>query len=736
MAAGPVPARRGEGRSAALVAIGGYGRGELAIGSDLDVLLLHEGTVGDLPDRIWYPVWDSRLRLDHSVRTLSEARRLAARDLKVVLGLLDARPVAGDELLVERLASSIRSDWRGFAPRRMDELRASVDERRERQGEVAHLLEPDLKESFGGLRDLTVLRAIAAAWLTDIPHSDLEPAAALLMDTRDALHQRTGKSADRLLMQEQDGVAATLGYGDSERLMRDVSATGRLVGHASDTTWYRVSRVTRRSSRRPFRKLGGRRARAPLADGVVVQEDEVVLAADARPERDPVLVLRAAAAAAQSGLHLAPHAVQRLAEESAPMPVPWPAGARDAFVSLLGAGRATLPVWESLDQAGVWLRLIPGWEVVRSAPQRNPVHRFTVDRHLVETAIQAAKYQRDVDRPDLLVVGALLHDIGKGRPGTDHTEVGVELVADLAPRLGFDDHDSATLVSLVRHHLLLPETATRRDLEDPATIQRVVEAVGDRSTLELLYALTKADAQATGPAAWSDWRAALIGELVDRVRGALSGGYEITGIPLSAEQQDLLDSGATDVLVAAGAPGDMLSVTVTAPDRLGLLATVAGVLAANRLDVRAARAGGADGMALSEWTVDPGFSGMPAPERLREDLRRALDGTLDLAARLDKREASYRDRTEMMALEPRVDVVPEASATATVVEVRTYDRPGALFRLATALAESGLDIAGARADSLGSNVVDVFYVRTADGEPLDPDETAAVVKRLVDVAGA
>lgn len=729
----------GEGRKAALVAIGGYGRGELSVGSDLDLLLLHDGPAGDLPDRIWYPVWDSKLKLDHSVRTTAEARRLAAQDLKVVLGLLDCRAVAGDEMLVEQLASSIRSDWRGFAPKRMDELRASADERRERQGEVAHLLEPDLKESFGGLRELTILRAIAAAWLTDIPHSELEPAATLLLDARDALHLRTGKPGDRLLMQEQDSVAAALGYPDADDFMRTISSTGRLVAHAADTTWYRVARVTRRSSRRPFRRLRGRGDRAPLAEGVVVQEDEVVLAADARPERDPALVLRAAAASAQAGLHLAPHAVQRLAEHSAPMPVPWPAAARDALVSLLGAGRSTLPVWESLDQAGIIAGLIPGWDVVRSAPQRNPVHRFTVDRHLVETAIQAAKYQRDVTRPDLLVVAAFLHDIGKGRPGTDHTDVGVELVADIAPHLGFDDDDSRTLVSLVRHHLLLPETATRRDLDDPATIQRVIEAVGDRETLDLLYALTRADAQATGPAAWSEWRSALIAELVDRVRLALRGDRELPehlggAVMLTPEQEQRMLTRTTDVFVAENAPGDMLVVTVTAPDRLGLLATVAGVLASNRLNVRAARAAGQDGMAVSQWTVDPGFSGKPATVRLREDLRLALEGTLDLAARLDKREESYRDLSASMALDPRVEVVPEASEVATVIEIRTYDRPGALFRLASSIAEAGFDIASARADSLGSNVIDVFYLRTVSGDLLDDAQVMDVVKRLTDVA--
>lgn len=270
--------------------------------------------------------------------------------------------------------------------------------------------------------------------------------------------------------------------------MRSVATAGRAIAHAADTTWYQVGRTTRRSPRRPFRRLGGRNTRKPLVEGVVVQEGEAVLSEGARPDRDPSLVLRAAAAAAQAGLRLSPHTVDRLATESAPMPVPWPSSARDALVSLLGAGRSTLPVWEALDQAGITSALIPGWDVVRSAPQRNPVHRFTVDRHLVETAIQASKYQRDVARPDVLLVSALLHDIGKGRPGTDHTDVGVDLMVDLAPHLGFSPADSEVLVALVRHHLLLPEVATRRDPDDPNTIVSVAEAVSDVETLDLLSA--------------------------------------------------------------------------------------------------------------------------------------------------------------------------------------------------------------------------------------------------------
>ncbi len=224
------------------------------------------------------------------------------------------------------------------------------------------------------------------------------------------------------------------------------------------------------------------------------------------------------------------------------MPVPWPAPARDALVSLLGAGRSAVPVWESLDQAGVITALIPYWDVVRSAPQHNPVHRYTVDRHLLEAAVQACAFTRDVHRPDLLLVGALLHDIGKGRPGQDHTDVGVGLVAEIAEHLGFGAEDSRVLVEMCRHHLLLPETATRRDLDDPQTIDTVVQAVGTAEMLELLAALTKADALATGPLAWTSWKQSLVTELVDRVRGQLAG-EELPVEPRLSEDQMAMASG-------------------------------------------------------------------------------------------------------------------------------------------------------------------------------------------------
>ncbi|MET9474367.1 nucleotidyltransferase domain-containing protein, partial [Streptomyces sp. NPDC002922] len=286
-------------RGAALVAVGGYGRGELSPRSDLDLLLLHDGNadpgaIASLADRIWYPVWDLGLALDHSVRTPAEARKTAGEDLKVQLGLLDARPVAGDLGLVAAMRTTILADWRNLAPKRLPALDELCRERAERQGELQFLLEPDLKEARGGLRDATALRAVAASWVADAPREGLAEARRVLLDARDALHLTTGRATDRLALQEQDQVATALGLLDADALLRQVYEAARTVSYATDVTWREVNRVLRARSVRPRLRamLGGGKAtapeRTPLADGVVEADGEVVLARTARPERDPV----------------------------------------------------------------------------------------------------------------------------------------------------------------------------------------------------------------------------------------------------------------------------------------------------------------------------------------------------------------------------------------------------------------------------------------------------------------
>jgi [protein-PII] uridylyltransferase len=635
----------------------------------------------------------------------------------VVLGLLDARGIAGNVELVTTLRAGVLSDWRAHATSRLGELRSMVRERRARSGDLSQLLEPDLKLSYGGLRDVVVLRALAASWVVDVPHTGWEESAQFLLDVRDALHQATPR--DRLLMQEHDGIAARLDLRDADDLLRQVYLAARDIAYASDVTWYRADRATSKPSRFAIRSRTPARERAPLAEGVVVQGGEALLAREAQPARDPGLTLRLCAAAAQAGLPVAPHALERLATESAPMPAVWPREVRESWVSLLGAGASAVPILEALDHVGILSELIPGWEQVRSAPQRNPIHQFTVDRHLIETAAAASGMTRLVSRPDLLLVAAFLHDIGKGRGG-DHSLVGADMAATLVPMMGFSQSDTDIVVDLVRHHLLLADTATRRDLEDPATVRLVTSAIGDHDALDLLHALTRADSMATGPAVQSEWRDRLIGELVSRAHMSLAGPILVAEPENSPRQERALRE--EGIVVSSEVHEDGLVITVGAPDRIGLLAHVAGVLSIHRLQIRGARLRTVGDRAVQEWFVRPLFGTAPDPSVMAGDISRALDGTLDVAARLAAREMPPR-RGDV----PRpVVLVHEDADRHTILEVRAHDEPGLLHQVASAISASGATVHGAKVDTLGSEVIDSFFLTDRSGTPLSSDHARAV----------
>ncbi|WP_428966992.1 [protein-PII] uridylyltransferase [Micromonospora fluostatini] len=731
----------------ALVAVGGLGRRQLAPYGDLDLVLLHAGVPGvdDLAASLWYPIWDAKVRLDHSVRTVAEALSVAQDDVKVALGLLDARYVAGDRELAESLVRTAADHWRRTAVRHLPALREITTARWQAHGELAFLLEGDLKEAAGGLRDVGLLRAIATAGVTDAFRPAVHAAHRRLLDTRDALHHQVGRRVDRLLAQERDGVAALLGLRqpvsaepggaapatgsagalaepdadptaghDGDAVLRRVAGDARTVSHALDDAWRAADRL--RSGRR--RGGGGPPVRRPVARDVVEHDGELVLARTAIGARpDPSLALRVAAAAATTRLPIARATCEWLAAYCPPLPTPWPAEARAALLTLLGAGAGLVPAWESCDRYGLVDRWLPEWTRMRSLPQHNPVHRFTLDRHLVQTAYEASRHTRDVDRPDLLLLGAFLHDVGKGLVG-DHSTVGAPIAEAMAARMGLPAAEAALIGTLVRLHLLLPDVATRRDLSDPKTIAAVAERVGDTTTLDLLHALVRADAAATGPAAWSHWKGRLVAELVARVRTALDTG----ALPAPPAPDPALVAGPLPVVHLTED-----RVAVAAADRRGLLATVAGCLALHRLEVLAADASTVDGRALVEFRVQPRYGLAPDPIALSTDLRRAVNGDVSVTQRLRGRALAARGE----GAAPRVVWHREAATDAVLLELRAADAAGLLYRVACALDEAGAQVRAARISTLGGDVVDVFYLVGAGPDDAERARLEAAVLAAV-----
>lgn len=700
----------------ALVAVGGLGRRECAPYGDVDLVLLHRGGRGvtALADALWYPIWDARVGLDHSVRTVPEALAVARQDIKVALGLLDLRYVAGDAALAQRLRTEAAGQWRRMAAQTLPALREVTAARWQTHGELAFLLEGDVKEARGGLRDLAILRGVGTAGVADAARPAVRAAHTRLLDVRDALHVTAGRRVDRLLAQDREAVARLLDLPDRDALLRRIAQDARTVAYAVDDAWRAMDRWSR---------AAGPRGRRPIGRDVVEQDGEAVLArAAVAPRPEPSLALRVAAAAAGAALPIARPTLEWLAAFCPPPPTPWPAAAREALLTLLGSGPELVPTWEACDRYGLVVGWLPEWARVRGHPQYNPVHLYTVDRHLVQAAAEASAFTREVARPDLLVLAAFLHDIGKGLPSPqpptppDHSVLGAPVAARIAAGIGLPPGDVAMVEKLVRLHLLLPDVATRRDLADPLTIRRVADAVGDVTTLDLLYALTLADAAATGPGAWSKWKGRLVASLVDRVRSTLDTGE----VPPAPVPDRALVAGP---LPAVHVDGERVSVAAT--DRRGLLAAVAGCLTLHRLDVVTADVSSVEGRALVQCAVQARFGAPPDAEALRVDLRRAALG--QLPDRLNRRVAPRPGGAA-----PRVVWHRDAATDAAVLELRAADAPGLLYRVARALEEVGADVRAARISTLGGDVVDAFYLV---GQWVDATVRSEVAGAVVAAAG-
>lgn len=720
------------GKEIALAAVGGYGRGELSPGSDLDISFIHSGRVSSeklkaFVNEVLYPLWDSK-SVDHSVRTRSETRDAATSDLRVATGLLDIRCITGNADLVAHVHSDALELWRKNAKDNLQELHKSLKQRHTRAGELAYLLEPDLKEARGGLRDIQALRAIALSGVVTVPLEKISWAESTLNNVRESLHLASGRGKDRLLFQEQDKVADLLKYADADAMMGDVARAARSVDYLLDYTWHTLEHKGKDGLGRILK----RPRVVTVAKNVSSSNREIVIDPITSFNDDPVVGLRAAATAAQLGLPLSLDTCTELSEAlkkgEGVLSNPWPSEARELLITLIGAGEAMVGIFEILDQEEIIFHWIPEWMSVRSLPQRNALHRHTVDRHMVETAVHAAALTRKVQRPDLLLFGALFHDIGKGTQ-EDHSERGVRLIEPIAHRIGFDAKDIEILKNLVLHHLLLSSTATRRDLDDPATIASVVSAIPDVNTLELLHALSIADGEATGSAGWSEWKATLVNDLVQRVKQAMAGAEVAQQPEVSQEQIAQAEKGVLRVTLEEHSSG--YAIEVISPDKPGLLSIVAGVFNISRLDVKSARTKTLGNSAVMNWIVTPEPH---APEitntKLHELIAAALVDSKNVEEKLFARAAAYASIPTIPVPDPEVEIINDAATDATVIEVRSHDRPGLLFRIGAAITQSKIDIRSAIVTTLGAEAIDTLYVTELTGGPLSHERANEVASHL------
>jgi [protein-PII] uridylyltransferase len=768
----------------ALVALGGYGRSRLSPGSDLDLLIAHDGAdldrVAELVDAILYPLWDAGFRVGHGVRTPSESVALARERLDARTAMLDGRLLAGDggpwDATAAAVLGEVRADPDAFA----NELRADALDRVQRAGATSSRIEPDLKQGGGGLRDIQMLGWLAAAvgrtledagLLRNAERAAVDAADEFLERVRGALHLETGRDADRLVLEQQPAIAEALGFVDEpgliapDGLMRQVFEHARAVEHA----WRNV--FGRRSA--SGARAGGPRDRAAI---------------DTTPEG----ILRAfARRATEHGDALLPvDVLDEIAAADVPAVVEWTAPVRDAFSSILRARGAT-PALEALDRLGLLVRYVPAWVDVRCRPQRDPYHRSSVDVHLLTTLAEMRALldreavpivERFADLADAIadrdaaLLGALFHDIGKIGRGS-HAIEGARIAEATLAHMGVDERTRSLASFLVREHLLLSDTATRRDLEDERLIEEVAARIGDRERLAALTLLTVADAAATGPLAWTPWRAALVRELVTKIGRVLERGdvgpdtaerlsnrveglraslpaedpaaidrfvlrmprSYLLGVPVEriARQYPLLASplqrDEVRSLSGAGDRSGIHSLTVVTQDRPGLLSMIAGALSVEGLSILSAQAFTTqDAVAVDVFDVEGAFERDIGEERwraFRATLRRAIEGRSSLDARVEERRRRY-PVAEGVPVVVRVD--NDASDFFTVIEIGGPDRVGLLFDITRTLAEVDLDVHLAKVATYADRVVDAFYVRDPLGRKLDDAERIEELRRALE----
>ncbi len=811
----------------ALAGVGGYGRAAVALGSDLDMRLLTADLdqARKVADALLYPLWDSGLSLGHQVLTIRDVLTAAAEDLPTATSLLDWRFVAGDRRLNDALLAESADGIFSLSemPRFLERLDCSLAQRHRRFGGSVYLLEPNVKNGPGGLRDLDVAWWAARARWHVSAFDDLlrigvlvgrqlravRAARELLWRIRNLLHQRAGRRQDRLGFDEQEGIAALLGYdGDSrdatERMMSDYYRAARTISRFRDMMLALAAPVLIRR----------RHATIELGGGAQLFAGAVTLAESALLEREPIVALRLVDKAIAQRVPIRRStrtAIINVCGDSA-----WAGRLREdpeaaqLFVELVQCCRETRlkqrSVVHELHDLGLLLAMIPEFGPVVGRVHYDTYHVYTVDVHSVMATARLAEIVRgdialdedeeerwagslacqvasDISRPAVLFFATLLHDVGKAIGRMDHSERGAEMASAIVTRLGFLPADAADVGRLIEHHLTMYHVATRRDIDDPATIDEMAHAVRGREGLRNLYLLTVADLSTTSPTSMTSWKARMLdelylatdvhltsggakeGSLLERRRNEaerLVSGEDwkflrefLSGMPdryllatpaprLVSHAQLVrthLDQGNQEVslgVVCSDLPGGS-ELCVVAADRSGLLADIAAAIAAAKLEVHAAqihschfdvKEGGS--VAVDVFWIQHAVEGAPGVARALPKLKRDLCALLRWETNARDLLPSRSQRRWRMSGDPavtnKVIVDNRASSQHTLIEVITRDRPGLLFALSEALHALGLSIAVAKIATEGTRVVDVFYVSEQDNMKVEQVERIELVR--------
>jgi [protein-PII] uridylyltransferase len=791
-----------KGERLALVAQGGYGRAELAPGSDIDLLFVlpykktpHSEQVIEY---ILYMLWDLSFKVGQATRSLDDCVRLSKDDITIRTALLESRLVAGDGDLYENLRRRFRADvMEGSAPAFVDAKLTERDERHIRVGDSRYVLEPNIKEGKGGLRDLHTLfwiakytygvddvsRLVELGVISEREARRFAKAEDFFWTVRCYLHYLTGRGEDRLTFDLQADISKLMGYTDHagtrgvERFMKHYFLWAKEVGGLTRIFCAALEEQSRRRPRLRFPFFGG----GPRnVDGFAIEKGRVRVTSDSAFIDDPVALVRLFHTAHREDVDIHP-ATLRLITRSLPLinqKLRRDKEANRLFMELLVDKKSPEVVLRRLNESGVFGRFVPDFGRVVAQMQHDMYHVYTVDEHtifaigilhrielgeLIDDMPISSEVIHKITSRRALYVGLLLHDIAKGRGG-DHSVLGAKVAERLGPRLGLTPEETETAAWLVRSHLLMSNTAFRRDIDDPQTVADFVAQVQSPERLKLLLCLTVADIRAVGPTVWNGWKAALLRELYYAADSVMSGQNSARGraerataakdalkIHLKSWSAAHLDEYMTqgyppywlafdvethgrhaEIVRAAEKAKAPLSidlnvdafravteVTVYAVDDAGLFSRIAAGIAlagANIVDAKIFTM--ANGMALdSFWVQD--VEGHPVTEpaaqrRLRDTLEKVISRQRRLGRKL-RLKATLPARTRVFHDQPRVVIDNKASNTHTVIEVNGRDRPGFLYDVTTGLTELGLQIASAKISTYGTRAVDVFYVKDIFG---------------------